>query len=86
MAFINSRVDKSNDILSSAANLQKKAFQLRSLEAGVWDLEPTQGEPPEEAEWVQSVNPGSESVVGEDERVPVKEEDYVEGGKYRCKF
>jgi hypothetical protein len=86
MPFINSRVDQSHDILSSASNLQKKAFEIRSLEAGVWDLELTHDKPPEEAAWVKSTNPGSESVIGTDERVPVKEEDYAEGGKYRCKW
>ncbi|KAF2805958.1 uncharacterized protein BDZ99DRAFT_479970 [Mytilinidion resinicola] len=83
MPFINSRVDQSHDILSSASNLQKKDFELRNLVAGVWDLASAEEEPPAEAQWMKSINPGSESVVGEDERTPVKPEDYAPGGKYR---
>lgn len=86
MTLVPSRVDHSSDILSSARNLQKKDFQLRSLRAGVWDLGDTEAHPPEECQWVKSVNPAdTESVIGEDERVVVPPADFVEGGKYRCK-
>ena len=53
---------------------------------GLWDLETTHTEekPPEAAFYRPNSLQVDESVVDGDARVLVKEQDFAEGGKYRC--
>ena len=89
MAVINTLVAKSDNIRAAALNLNAKAFEARQTLAGIWDLKPTATAPPppESTFQLDMKNATDESVVGEgDERVKVEEQDFMPGGKYRCKF
>lgn len=87
MAIINTIVHKSHNVKEAALNLNAKAYDVRRTLAAVWDLKPTGVQPPAPQETISldMKNPGSESVVGGDERVRVADHDIAAGGKYRCK-
>lgn len=88
MAIINTLVAKSADVHAAALNLNEKAYQIRQTIAGVWDLKPTVSEAPESADAfsLDMKNDTHESVVDGDERIKVLEDDFMPGGKYRCKY
>ena len=88
MTVIKTTVAKSHDIKDAALNLNVKAFEVRRTLAAVWNLAPTQGQPPspEAAFSLDMKNEGQESVVGgSDERRLVDKVHFAPGGKYRCK-
>ena len=49
----------------------------------LWELQSTADTIPT-AESFKFVNPGAESVIGDDDRVKVSPEHFAPGGKYRC--
>lgn len=77
---------QANSIEVEALKLNAAAQALRQIIAGVWDLQPTTKEAPQDKDvhFLAHKNSGEESVLeGGDERVPVKPEDILPGGKYR---
>lgn len=88
MTVVKATVAKSKDVKDAALNLNVKAYEVRRTLAAVWNLESTRAEvPAPEATFSLNMrNEGSESVVGEDDRVLVDKMHFAPGGKYRCKL
>lgn len=85
MTVVKATVAKSKDVKDAALNLNVKAYEVRRTLAAVWNLESTRAEvPAPEATFSLNMrNEGSESVVGEDDRVLVDKMHFAPGGKYR---
>ena len=88
MTVIHTAVAKSQDVKDAALNLNLKAYEVRRTLAAVWDVAPTQAQPPspEAAFSLDMKNEDSESVIGDrDERLLVEPTHFAPGGKYRCR-
>ena len=88
MSEVKTIVAKSYDVKDAALNLNVKSHEVRRTLAAVWNLAPTERQPPspEAAFSLDMKNEGQESVVGSsDERRLVDKVHFAPGGKYRCK-
>ena len=74
--------------VESGFRVAKALVAATPTHVGLWDLETTHTEdkPPEAAFYRPNSLQVDESVIGGDERVLVKAQDFAEGGKYRCKY